>query len=180
MPAETENELPVVEYKKILYATDLSEAGRHAFPYAAAIARRFQSKLTVFHVLESRDFEKYLVGYIDEQTWSEISKQNLKEAKQLLVSRKRDGTEIKDEVDQFCKDTLAKQSDQPLISYDIKISAGEVVEQLLSEVEGGDYDLLIVSKHGHRTSIKDAVMGDTARRIMRRCPIPVMVVPLKD
>jgi len=41
-----------------------------------------------------------------------------------------------------------------------------------------DYDLLIISKHGHRLSVKDAVIGDTARRVVRPCKIPVMVVPL--
>ena len=32
--------LPYIEYKKILYVTDLSESGRQAFPHAVAIAQR--------------------------------------------------------------------------------------------------------------------------------------------
>ena len=40
---QTTNTLPKIEYKKILYVTDLSESGRHAFPHAASIARRCNS-----------------------------------------------------------------------------------------------------------------------------------------
>ena len=76
----TEKTLPKIEYKRILYTTDLSESGRHAFPYAASIAQRFLSELTVFHVVETRDFEKYLVGYISEDLWKDLKTENLEEA----------------------------------------------------------------------------------------------------
>ena len=174
------NCLPVIEYKKILYATDLSEAGRQAFPYAASIAQRFNSQLTVFHVVEARDFEKYLVGYISEEIWSDLKLRDLEEAKSLLVSRKRNDVEIRNSVQQFCEETIAQHPEKPLISYEVVVRSGEAVEQILQEANSGGYDLVVISKHGHRSSVKDAVMGDTARRVMRRSTVPVMVVPLSD
>ena len=77
----TEKTLPEIEYKRILYTTDLSESGRYAFPYAASIAQRFDSELTVFHVVEARDFEKYLLGYINEDLWKDLKTQDLEEAR---------------------------------------------------------------------------------------------------
>ena len=176
----TEKTLPEIEYKRILYTTDLSESGRYAFPYAASIAQRFDSELTVFHVVETRDFEKYLLGYINEDLWKDLKTQDLEEARRTLISRKRDDAEIKDSVQQFCKECLSRQPDKSVLSYHVTIEKGEPVEKILQEAHSGGYDLVVISKRGQRGSVRDAVMGGTARRIIRRCNIPVMVVQLPD
>jgi len=176
----TEKTLPKIEYKKILYTTDLSESGRHAFPYAASIAQRFDSELTVFHVVETRDFEKYLVGYISEDLWKDLQTEDLEEARRILISRKRDDVEIKDSVQQFCEESLSGQPEKSVLSYHVTVETGEPVEKILQEAHSGGYDLVVISKRGRRSSVKDAVMGSTARRVIRRCNVPVMVVQLPD
>jgi len=176
----TQTTLPKIEYKKILYTTDLSESGRHAFPYAASIAQRFDSELMVFHVVEPRDFEKYLLGYISEDLWKDLKTEDLDEARRILISRKRDDVEIKDSVQQFCEENLSRQPDKSVLSYHVMVETGEPVEKILQEAHSGGYDLVVISKRGRRTSVKDAVMGDTARRVIRRCNVPVMVVQLPD
>ena len=59
----------------------MSESGRYAFPYAESIDQRFDSQLTVFHVVETRAFEKYLLGYINEDLWKVLKTQDLEEAR---------------------------------------------------------------------------------------------------
>ena len=174
----SQNPLPLVEYRKILYVTDLSESGRQAFPHAVAITRRNNAQLTVFHVVDNRDLQS-LESYISSELWEELSNRNLDDARQMLLSRKRDDFTIKN-IEQFCEDCLANQPEQPVLSYDVKVETGERLEKILEEAHGGGYDLLVVSKHGNRATVKDAVMGDTTRRIMRRCRIPVLVVPLSE
>jgi len=176
----TEKTLPKIEYKKILYTTDLSESGRHAFPYAASIAQRFDSELTVFHVVETRDFEKYLIGYISEDVWKDLKTRDLEEARQILISRKRDDVAIKDIVQQFCEESLSRAPDNSVLSYRVMVETGEPVEKILQAAHSGGYDLVVISKRGRHSSVKDAIMGDTARRIIRRCTVPVMVVQLPD
>ena len=176
MPSQ--NPLPQIEYKKVLYVTDLSESGRQAFPHAAAIARRNKAQLAVFHVVDNRDLQS-LEGYISSELWEELSSRNLEDARKILLSRRPEDFAI-DNVERFCKDCLEDQPEQPLLSYEIKVGIGERLEKILEEAHGGGYDLLVVSKHGNRASVKDAVMGDTTRRIIRRCRIPVLVVPLDE
>ncbi|OOZ35924.1 universal stress protein [Solemya velesiana gill symbiont] len=176
---QTENKLPTIEYKKILYVTDLSESGRHAFPHAASIARRCGSQLTVFHVVPTRDLET-LMGYVSEDLWEDLTNRSLEEARQILLTRKRDNVEVGADVQKFCEDSLKGETDHPLLSYDIKVEMGEPLEKILEEAHNGGYDLLVISKHGDRASVKDAVIGDTARWVVRRCHIPVMVVPLSE
>jgi nucleotide-binding universal stress UspA family protein len=173
-----QNPLALVEYRKILYVTDLSESGRQAFPHAVAIARRNNAQLTVFHVVDNRDLQS-LETYISSELWEELSNRNLEDARKILLGRKHDEFAIKN-IEAFCADCLVDQPEQPVLSYEVKVETGERLQKILEEAHGGGYDLLVISKHGNRASVKDAIMGDTTRRIIRRCRIPVLVVPLKE
>ena len=53
------------------------------------------------------------------------------------------------------------------------------MDRILDTVKSGGYDLVVMGKHGHG-GLKKAVTGDTARRVIRRCKVPVMVVQLPD
>ena len=170
--------LPQIEYKRILYVTDLSESGRQAFPHAVAIARRNDAHLTVFHVVDNRDLQS-LEGYMSDELWKELSSRNLDEARKILLGRRRDDLAIEN-IEQLCAECLADQPEHPVLSYEIKVETGERLDKILEEAHGGGYDLLVISKHGNRASVKDAVIGDTTRRVIRRCRIPVMVIPLDE
>lgn len=170
--------LPEIEYKKILYVTDLSESGRQAFPHAAAIARRNNAQLVVFHVVDNRDLQS-LESYISNELWQELTGKNLEDARQVMLSRRPEDFAIEN-VEQFCEDCLSQQPEQPVLSYEIKVGTGERLEKILEEAHGGAYDLLVISKHGNRASVKDAVIGDTTRRVIRRSRIPVLVIPLDE
>ncbi len=170
--------LPQIDYRKILYVTDLSESGRQAFPHAVAITRRNNAQLTVFHVVDNRDLQS-LEGYMSNELWNELSSRNLDDARQILISRRRDDFAIRN-IEELCEECIADQPGQPALSYEIKVETGERLGKILEEAHGGGYDLLVISKHGNRASVKDAVMGDTTRRVIRRCRIPVLVIPLVE
>jgi len=169
--------LPKIEYKKILYATDLSESGRIAFPYAASIAHSYGAELTVFHVAKPPEFEQYLVGYIDEELWKQIKTQDLEAVKDSLIRRKWDDVAVKSSVDEFCKNTLDEYEDHPYVVYDVKVAMGDPVTEIVREAEIGNYDLVVISKHGEGL-IEEAIIGTTSRRVIRRCHRPVLVVPV--
>jgi nucleotide-binding universal stress UspA family protein len=166
--------LPRIGFHRILYTTDLSETGRQAFPYAAALAHCYGAELTVFHVVETHDFEKHLVGYINESLWDEIKHRSLEEAREILIRRRRPEAAIRDEVERFCDEALPNQ---PYVVYEVSVDLGDPVERILAKAHGEDYDLVVVGRHGHGV-LKGALMGDTAQRVLRRCVKPVLVVPV--
>jgi nucleotide-binding universal stress UspA family protein len=172
--------VPRVEYNKILYATDLSETGRFAFPYAASIANRYNAKLTVFHVVETVEFEKYVVGYISEDLWNEIKTRDLKEAKDLLTSRKRDDAAIKEALDQLRQEAVGEDEEKPYVTYDVVVKTGDPVEEIVKEADEGNYDLVVIGEHsgkGIGSALKRKV-GSTAWRVLHRCKRPILVVRL--
>jgi nucleotide-binding universal stress UspA family protein len=172
--------IPKIEYKKILYTTDLSESGRYAFHHAASLANRYKAKLTAFHVVEGGpDLDRRLFGYVDKDLWEEIKKRNLEEARDILVRRKRDNVAIEECVGQFCDEVQAGMPEEPDVSYKIVVKMGDPVKQIIKESEAGKYDLIVMGSHGHGP-ITATMMGDTANRVVRRSKIPVLVIRVPE
>lgn len=172
--------VPKIEYKKILYTTDLSESGRYAFHHAASISRRYGSLLTAFHVVEGGpELDRRLFGYVDEQLWNEIKTRNLQEATDILISRKRDNAVIEECVGQFCEEVQAEMPDQPDVTYTIVVKMGDPVNLIIEEAEAGNYDLIIMGSHGHGP-LRAAMMGDTVLHVVKRSRVPVLVVRVPE
>lgn len=171
--------LPRIGYKKILYVTDLSEEGRLAFPHAASLANIYDAELTVFHVVESREFEKFLEGYFNEELWNEIRNRNVEEAREILVKRKRGDASIKDDVHQFCEDTMENDENESYVTYEVIVDIGEPGDRIVEKAHSGGYDLVVIGKRG-RGILRGGLMGDTARRVIRHSKVPVMVIPIEE
>ncbi len=174
--------VPKIEYKKILYTTDLSETGRYAFNHAASLSSYYGAEITVLHVVEGGpELDRRLLGYVDEKLWSEIKSRNLEEVKDILTKRKRDNVAIRECVGQFCKEIQADMPDQPDVSYSIVVEMGDPVNFIIEESEAGNYDLIVMGYHGHGP-LRKAMMGDTVFQVVKRSRIPVLIVrvPGKD
>ncbi|MFY9943628.1 MAG: universal stress protein, partial [Desulfobacterales bacterium] len=83
-------ELPKIEVKKILYATDLSESARRAFAYAVSLANLYGAKITFLHVMsEDHNLDSKLIGYIAADKWEEIKRRNEEDARSILIGKQR-------------------------------------------------------------------------------------------
>ncbi|MGD8911526.1 MAG: universal stress protein [Candidatus Thiodiazotropha sp.] len=173
----TNTKLPRVGYKKILYVTDLSEEGRQAFPHAASLAHCYNAELTVFHVVEPREFEKFLEGYFNEELWNEIKNRNVKEAREILIKRKRMDTSIRDDIQQLCDDSMETSENSAYVTYDIAVEIGDPSDKIAEKANSGGYDLVVIGKRGQGI-LRGGLMGDTARRVIRHSKVPVMVIPI--
>ena len=52
--------LPNIQIKKILYATDLSETAVHSFAYAVSLANMYDAGITILHVLAEIPGEEFI------------------------------------------------------------------------------------------------------------------------
>jgi nucleotide-binding universal stress UspA family protein len=169
-----------IEYKKILYTTDLSESGRPAFNHAVSLSSNYGAEITVIHVVEGGpELDRRLLGYVDEKLWSEIKTRHLEEAKDILIKRKRDNVVIRECVGQFCEEMQADMPDQADVTYSVHVKMGDPVEEIIKEAESGNYDLIIMGSHSHG-SLKGIVMGDTVKSVVRRSRVPVLVVRVPE
>jgi nucleotide-binding universal stress UspA family protein len=159
--------LPEVNVKKILYATDLSDNARYAFAYAVSLANLYGAGLTLLHVLPEvpESLDAAVEGYISADNWEKIKQRHLDDARETLTRKRRDPVAIKEVLGQFCDDIL--------------VVWGNPVEQILLQADGKNCDLIVMGTHG-RGSLADAMIGSTARRVVRRSKKPVLVIRLPE
>ena len=60
---------------------------------------------------------------------------------------------------------------------EILVERGNTVAQILTQAEAIQADLIVMGTYGQGT-FKDAMMGSTVRRVLRRSRIPVLVIRL--
>ncbi|MGD9056114.1 MAG: universal stress protein [Desulfobacterales bacterium] len=171
--------LPEVQVKKILYATDLSENARYAFAYAVSLAGLYKASVTMVHVLPEVPalLDQSVIGYISEDRWQEIKSQQMDEAKEALIGKKRGHLAIKEALHQFSEDVKQQQAGDGFTTDDIIVQRGNPVEEIIKSAEESNCDLIVMGTHGHST-LEDVMLGSTARRVIRRSKVPVLVVRL--
>ena len=170
--------IPKVDVKKILYATDLSENARFAYAYAASLAELYGAQITLMHVLPelSELMDKHIVGYIDTDRWEKIKAQHFDEAREALIGKRKDHLAVHDVLQQFSEDATDGEDGS---SDQVIVERGNPVEKIIEHSEKEKFDLIVMGTHGHGT-LEDAMIGSTARRVVRRSRIPVLVVRLPE
>ena len=159
------------QIKKILYATDLSENARYAYNYAASLGQQYSARITILHVIEKLTAETFLQihGYVGEEKWKKLH-----EEKQADVI-----STIKGRLSNFC-DEISNEVDACTFQVDkIIVKEGIATDEILHQADLNDADLIVMGTRGFGM-FKEALMGGTARRVVRRSTIPVMVVRLPE
>jgi nucleotide-binding universal stress UspA family protein len=173
-------DVPKIGINKILYTTDLSESGRHAFVYAASMAHQYGAELTVFHVVKQEaEPHKSLSTFMSDELWESLKKQDLETALETLLDRRRDDTYIKKCIGDFCEDVKTAGPDNPYVEYSIAVELGHPVEKIIEFADKGGYDCVVMASHGH-SSFKGAMLGNTVRRVLKRLKQPVLIVRVPD
>jgi len=171
-----------VEVNNILYATDLSENARYAFAYAVSLANLYGARITLLNVLpEVPDLlDKNVSGYISSEQWEKIKASHFQEARETLIGKRRDHAAIREVLDRFCKEKMMEPDGKPAFETDeILVKRGNPVEQILMSAQEKSSDLIVMGTHGTGT-LAEAMLGSTARRVIRRSKIPVLVVRLPE
>ena len=173
-------ELPEIDIKKILYATDLSENARIAFAYAISLANLYGAQLVMLHVLPvDPELDERVSGYIDAKLWQDIKSRHFEEARSALIGKRREHRAIEEVLDQFRKDAGRQVDRSAAEADDIVVESGEPVEKIVAVAEQSNCDLIVMGRHGYG-ALKDALMGGVARGVLRRSTKPVLLIRLPE
>jgi len=170
-------ELPNILIKKILYATDLSESAVHAFAYAVNLANMYGAGITILHVLADFPGEEFIANMVSTDTWQEIKQRHYSEAKNQLIGKKRDHKVIREVLRTFSDETHADGENQPFVTDEILIESGHPAETIVQTAINQNCDLIVMGTHGI-SALADALVGSTAKWVVRHSPIPVLVIRL--
>jgi len=141
-------------FDKILFANDFSENSEHAFDYALTLAKQFNSRLIIIHVInEPVDLRGFYVPHISfEKLEKEIEEGAEKMMQKFCRSRAKDFT-----------------------NYETLIVAGIPYEEILKKADEEKVSLIILGTQG-RKGIVHFLFGGTAERVVRNAKSPVMTV----
>jgi nucleotide-binding universal stress UspA family protein len=139
-----------VEIKRILCTTDFSDFSNHAVPYGIALAREFNAKLYLCHVIDLSSAAIYgeAVLALEEQQ-ARMTKFALGELSKLIGPRS--------------------------ITWEPLVTLGNPAVEVARLAEERGIDLAIAASHG-RSGLKRVLIGSVTERLMRTLPCPLLVV----
>ena len=145
-------------FKTILFATDFSESSEHAFQYALSLARKFESRLAIIHVInEPVDLRGFYVPHISFDKLEEEIEQG---ARKMM--------------EKFCR---THGQDYPRI--ETEVVPGIPYDEIIKKSGELGADLIVVGTHG-RTGLDHVLFGSTAEKVVRKSPVPVMTIRIKE
>lgn len=146
------------DFKTILFATDFSESSDYAFQYAYSLAKKFNARLLVVHVInEPVDLRGFYVPHISFEKLEE----EIEEGAQKMMEK-------------FCR-THIRDYD----NYETFIIPGIPYDEIIKKAAENSADLIILGTHG-RTGLDHVLFGSTAEKVVRKSPVPVMTIRISE
>jgi len=143
-----------MEIKKILFATDFSEVSSEALQFANDMARRYNAKLYMLHVI----YDVVRVGgwFVPHASMDEMYKDIVKGAKK--------------EIDRFGLEELRGYKD-----VERSVIRGVPYEEIIKFANKEKVDLIIMGTHG-RKGVGRVLFGSTAAQVVRNAQCPVIAI----
>ena len=170
----------IPKVNKILFTSDLSQNARPAFDFAAAIACRQGASMVILHVMEEQTpyASVHVQGFLGEERWRQLRESHEQEARQMLSGKIREGVVIKEALGEFCRVAKAELGEDDLATDAILVTRGNVVDEIINTAAEMKCDLIVMANY-FRGKLSEAVLGSNSRRVIRRSPIPVLLVPVQ-
>ena len=139
-----------IKLKKILWTTDFSPASEASLPHAIALARRYESKVYLAHVIVPQPYPMVspeAVPYLEDLRRGSSNRLN----------------------------ALAESDRLQGIPHEVLLARGEVAEELNAMVREHQIDLLVLATHGRR-GLRRLLLGSVAEEVWRTTECPVLTV----
>ena len=122
------------------------------------MARKYDSKLIVIHVInEPVDLRGFYVPHISFYKLEEEIEQG---AEKLM--------------EKFCRTHM-----QDFSNFETYVLPGIPYDEIIKKAESMNTDLIVMGTHG-RTGLDHVLFGSTAEKVVRKSPIPVMTIRIKE
>jgi nucleotide-binding universal stress UspA family protein len=143
-------------FETILFATDFSENSEHAFGYALSMAKAYNARLLILHVInEPVDLRGFYVPHISFETLEK----EIEEGAQKMMEK-------------FCHSHLAGYD-----NVETRVVSGIPADEIVRYAQETGASLIILGTQG-RTGLDHFLFGSTAERVVRTAHCPVMTVRL--
>jgi nucleotide-binding universal stress UspA family protein len=148
----------------ILAACDLSPYTSQVIDYALSAAKAFDGRIILANVVNRRDIEA--IEYAVHRDYLVTKDVPLAEARQQFIREREAALQ-----------TLCDQQGIPELIYKTVVRIGVPFQELIAIAREEQADLVVMGTKG-RTNLQEAMLGGTAAKMFRHCPVPVLSVRL--
>jgi nucleotide-binding universal stress UspA family protein len=130
----------------ILHPTDFSEHSEFAFRVASSLARDYNARLILLHVIPP-PMVIYAGGPVPAETWPSV--EEVKESLQKMEGRTHH------------------------VRVESRVMEGDPVDMILRAAEETHSDVIVMGTHG-RMALTRLLLGSVAESVIRKAPCPVL------
>jgi nucleotide-binding universal stress UspA family protein len=143
--------------KNILVPTDFGDQAERALELALELARHFEAQLTLLHVVSFP-----AMAYANDAYWpSEAFDRALEQVKLRAQQR----------LDALCARVKARHPRTEAV-----LLSGHPSDRVVEVAALRKADLVVMGTHGRR-GLPRMLLGSVAEKVVRLCPVPVLIVP---
>jgi nucleotide-binding universal stress UspA family protein len=143
--------VPAIELKRILYATDFSEASRAGLPVATALARHYGARIFVAHA-----WSPFPYPMTTPEAYTSLENREQEDAKEAMTA-------------------FLKAPEFTGLETEAVVRCGVPVEEFNKLVREQGIQLAIVGTHG-RSGFKRLILGSVAEELCRNLHCPVLTI----
>jgi nucleotide-binding universal stress UspA family protein len=147
-------ETPTIDFDNILVPVDFSVYSEKALQYAVEIAKKYNSKLHCFHVVQKEIHPSFYSAGIT--SLFELDHQ----LEDRIINK------MKEELKPFRNEGLQVQ---------FGVAEGKPVKEILTYASNHEIDLIVMGTHG-LTGMNHLLMGSVSEKVVRHANVPVIVV----
>lgn len=135
----------------ILVPTDFSEYSRQALSYAEILAKTFDAKIVLIHVIDTVSY-----AVTESVQWTEVYARLEATIQPML-------------------DGLIREAEKRGVAAESTLTQGVPYDQIVKTAENVNADLVVMATHG-RTGMPHMLLGSVAERVLRLARCPVLTV----
>jgi len=147
-----------MKVERILFPTDFSEGSFYALPYAVDLAKHYNARLYILHIIYdiARATDSHIPHISTDKLYAELSEWAQKEIESCCIEETRGLPNVKKVV-----------------------LKGVPYEEIINFAAKEKIDMIVMGTCG-RVGVERLIFGSTAERVVRRAPCPVMTVRVPE
>lgn len=157
------------EIKSILYATDMGTGSSHVFRYALSLAKKYQAKVAILHVVEP--LSSFAQSLVELHISHESSEAQHNENRQKLIQ------ELHAKLHEFCSKE-ACVAEENLING-VYVVEGQAAQTIIAKAEQLGSDMIVMGTH-HHSAVGEALLGTTAHKVLHNSALPTLLIRVPE